>query len=252
MLEFAHSLPTLRSVSSRHLGRDGFPSERVLGCAVRLLDRGFFRIGSEGYTEQNGSYGLATMQKEHARVSGDEVRFDYLAKGGKQRVQSVVDPEVATVVRSLKRRRNGGNELLAYRSAGEWRDVRSHDINDYIKEVTGGDFSAKDFRTWHATVLAAVFVAETAERGTTKTSRKRAVSGAVHRVSEYLGNTPAVCRASYIDPRIFDHYRAGTTIAGVVRSVSPESLMRPAIRARIDQAVLFLLEDPAPVVEEVA
>jgi DNA topoisomerase-1 len=253
MIEFARALPSLRETTSRHLALEGFPLERVLACAMRLLDRGFFRIGSEGYAEQNGSYGLATMQKKHVRVSGDEVVFDYVAKGGKQRMQSIVDPEVAELVRALKRRRGGGSELLAHRSDGGWKDVRSSDINDYIKAITDGDFSAKDFRTWHATVLAAVFVAESAEQGTTKTSRKRVVSGAVRRVSEYLGNTPAVCRASYIDPRIFDHYRAGNTIAGAVRTMTPESLSRPAFQTRIDEAVLDLLEDPAPsVVEEVA
>jgi DNA topoisomerase-1 len=253
MIEFARALPSLRKTTARHLALEGFPPERVLACAMRLLDRGLFRIGSEGYAEQNGSYGLATMQKTHVRVRGDEIVFDFVAKGGKQRLQSIVDPEVAAVVSALKRRRGGAGELLAHRSDGSWRGLRSSDINDYIKTITGGDFSAKDFRTWHATVLAAVFVAESAEQATTKTSRKRTISGAVRRVSEYLGNTPAVCRASYIDPRIFDRYRAGITIAGAVRKISPESLSRPAFQARIDEAVLDLLEDPAPsLMEEVA
>jgi len=247
-LEFARALPHLRAESTKHLALEGLPAERVLACAARLLDRGFFRIGSESYAEQNGSYGLATMKKEHARLDGDEVVFDFVAKGGKHRVQSIVDPAVAEVVRALKRRRAGGPELLAYRAGDGWHDVRSSDINDYIREITGGAFSAKDFRTWHATVLAAVFVAQSdavRSRAATKTSRKRDVSTAVRQVSEYLGNTPAVCRASYIDPRVFDQFRAGHTIEGAVRNLEPGALARPAIQARIEGAVLDLLEDPA-------
>ena len=149
---------------------------------------------------------------------------------------------------ALKRRRAGGPELLAYRAQDGWHDVRSNDINEYLREITGGVFSAKDFRTWHATVLAAAFVAQSdgaQTRAATKTSRKRAVSGAVRRVSEYLGNTPAVCRASYIDPRVFDRFRAGHTIAGVVRNLDPQAPLHPGVQARIEEAVLDLLEDPA-------
>ncbi len=156
------------------------------------------------------------------------------------------------MVNALKRRRGGGDELLAHRSDGTWRDVRASDINDYIKTIAGGDFSAKDFRTWHATVLAAVFVAESAEQATTKTSRTRVISGAVRRVSEYLGNTPAVCRASYIDPRVFDHYRAGNTIAAFVRNISPDSRSQPTFQARIDEAVLDLLEEAARFLDALA
>ena len=247
-LEFARTLPRVRAESAKHLALEGLPAERVLACATRLFDRGFFRIGSESYAEQNGSYGLATMKKQHARVDGNEVVFDYVAKGGKHRIQSIADPSVAEVVRALKRRRGGGSELLAYRTRSGWHDLRSIDINEYIRELTGGLFSAKDFRTWHATVLAAVFLAQddaSRSRASTKTSRKRAVSLAVRRVSECLGNTPAVCRASYIDPRVFDRFRAGQTIGEDVRNLDPEALARPGLQARIERAVLDLLEDPA-------
>jgi DNA topoisomerase-1 len=246
-LAFARALPALRAENAKHLGLEGFPAERVLACATRLLDRGLFRIGSESYAEQNGSYGLATMKKRHARVDGDEIVFHYVAKGGTPRVQSVVDPSVAEVVRALKRRRAGGAELLAYRADDGWHDVRSNDINEYLRTITGGAFSAKDFRTWHGTVLAAVFVAqaETARsRVATKTSRKRAISAAVRQVSEHLGNTPAVCRASYIDPRVFDRFLAGITIAGAVHGLGAAALARPALQAKIEAAVLELLEEP--------
>ena len=121
---------------------------------MRLLDRGFFRIGSEEYTE---SFGLATMRKEHVTVTrGDEMVFDYPAKSGVRRIQAVVDPLAAEIVAALKRRRGGGDELLAYKDGRRWRDLRSEDINAYLKEATGDGFSAKDFRTWNATLLAAV------------------------------------------------------------------------------------------------
>ena len=154
----------------------------MLACAVRLLDRGFFRIGSEQYAVQNESYGLATMWKEHVTVAGDgngEMVFDYPAKSGIRRVQAVVDPQVAEIVATLKRRRGGGEELLAYKERRRWRDLRSDDINEYLKEATGADFSAKDFRTWNATVLAAVAlsvsgeVAGTQDRSPSARSRAR-------------------------------------------------------------------------------
>ncbi|MDF2744875.1 MAG: topoisomerase, partial [Actinomycetia bacterium] len=153
MLEFAHALPELRERAAEHLEQDGLTRERVLACATRLLDRGFFRMGTEGYAEQNQTYGLATIQKRHVRLDGDLITFDYVSKSGKRRLASVLDPAAREVVAQLKRRR-GGPDLLAFKRGRAWVDVRSDDINDYIKEQTGGDFTAKDFRTWSATVLA--------------------------------------------------------------------------------------------------
>src|SRR6185312_1094097 len=187
--------------------------ERVLACAVRLLDRGFFRVGGETYAVDNETYGLATMTRDHVSLNGDgSITFDYPAKSGQRRVQSLVDPDVYEIVRALKRRRGGNGELLAYRDGRRWHDIRSSDINEYVKRVTKGDFSAKDFRTWNATVLAAVALAVSGEAAGTKTGRERAITRAVKEVSHYLGNTPAVCRASYIDPRVFDAYRGGLVI----------------------------------------
>ena len=246
MIEFGRELPRMRKKASEHLALEGFPRERVLACAVRLLDIGFFRVGSEDYAEQNGTYGLATIEKRHVRLDRHLIVFDYLAKGGKRRIQSVLDPEVADVVRGLKRRRGGGPELLAYLNGRAWKDVRSEDINDYIKEITGQEFTAKDFRTWNATVLAAVSLAVAEERGTSKTARKRTMAAAVQQVAEFLGNTPAVCRNSYIDPRVFDRYRGGITIqaVGEVESVDPVSM--PMLHGKVEEAVLGLLEDETP------
>lgn len=247
MIEFGRALPLLRRVSSRHLATSGFPKARVLACAVRLLDIGFFRVGSEEYAEENGSYGLATIEKRHVSLEGDQITFDYQAKGGQRRIQSVLDPDVAEVVRGLKRRRGGKAELLAYRESSRWKDVRSEDINEYIKEVAGAEFTAKDFRTWNATVLAALSLAITADGGGSKTARKRTMGVAVREVAEFLGNTPAVCRNSYIDPRVFDRFRGGITIrqaVGEVERVDPGSM--PTLHGRVEEAVLDLLEDQTP------
>jgi DNA topoisomerase-1 len=244
MLRFARALPRMRARVADDLeGRDArdLGAERVLACAVRLLDRGFFRIGSEDYAVTNETYGLATMRKEHARLAGETIVFDYPAKHGKRRVRSVVDPEVATVVQALKRRRSGGDELLAYREGRRWRDVRSADINAYVKEATGDDFSAKDFRTWGATVLAAVAVAVSGAAADTKTARRRVVTRAVKEVAHYLGNTPAVARASYIDPRVFDRFQDGLSIAGAIAEIGldPDDT---AIQGPVEEAVIDLIE----------
>jgi DNA topoisomerase I len=230
MLAFARALPRLREVAAADLGERG--RRRELACAVRLLDRGFFRVGGEEYADGNGSYGLATLAKSHVELAGGLLVFDYPAKSGKRRLQAVVDPDVYEVVAALKRRR--GERLFRIRSA---------DINMYIKEATGADFSAKDFRTWHATVLAAVALA-VSERATTPTARKRAINRAVGEVAHYLGNTPAVCRASYIDPRVFDRYRAGITISPALDGLAQlDDERAPATQGAIERAVLRLLED---------
>ena len=243
MEEFARALPRLRRRVERDLAREGMPRERVLGCAARLLDRGFFRIGSEDYAEENDTYGIATMQKRHVTVSRDEVTFDYEAKGGQRRVQVIGDPAVAEVVRTLKRRRGGGDDLLAYKSGRRWVDVKADDINQYVKDAAGGDFSSKDFRTWSGTVLAAVALAVSGMAAGSKTSRKRAKARAVKEVARYLGNTPAVCRASYIDPRVFDRFDGGVTIGGVLPDLIDDVGPWPEVQGAVEEAVLDLIED---------
>jgi DNA topoisomerase I len=212
MLDFGRALPGLRAQVVRDLARRGLVSGRVLACSMRLLDRGFFRIGGEEYAGENGTFGLATLRREHAQLeNGGAIRFSYLSKGGKLRELRLVDPDVRAVIQSLKRRR-GGPELLAYRNGRGWKDVRSDDINDYLREHAGKAFSAKDFRTWHATVLAAVSVDVLGRRAHTDTARRRVVSQATKEVSRYLGNTASVCRDSYIDPRVFECFYDGKTI----------------------------------------
>jgi DNA topoisomerase-1 len=242
MERFARTLPALREHVEQDLQGDGYEHARVLACAVRLLDRGFFRIGSEEYTE---SFGLATMRREHVTVSRDgEMVFDYPSKSGVRRVQAVVDPLAAEIVAALKRRRGGGDELLAYKDGRRWRDVRAEDINAYLKAATGADFSAKDFRTWNATLLAAVALSVSGEVAGTKTGRKRAITRAVKEVAHYLGNTPAVCRGSYIDPRVFDAYRAGLVIGRPLRDAADTAPGELPIHQRaLEEAVLDLIDE---------
>ena len=166
--------------------------------------------------------------------------FDYPAKSGKRRMQAVVDPEVAAVVRTLKRRRGGGEELLAYKERGRWRDVRSADVNAWLKDRTGQDVSAKEFRTWGATVLAAVALAVSGRASGTKTARKRAVTRAVKEVAGYLGNTPAVARSSYIDPRVIDRFTDGQAIDVATVGEDPGDL---TVQVPLERAVLELIED---------
>ena len=244
MVRFGEGLPKLRRRVRRDLGSSSDPDrQRVLACAVRLLDVGMFRIGSEEYADDDGGYGLATIRREHVSLEGDRVCFDYLAKGGMRRRQVIHDPLAVDVVRALKRRRGGEDQLLAYREHRRWRSVRSHEINDYLKEILGEDFSAKDFRTWNATVMASMSLATAGRDAATKTARKRAVDQAVKAVAGLLGNTPAVARRAYIDPRVFDRYLSGWTIAGALDRIRDLDVTDDRVRARIESAVVDLLTD---------
>jgi len=243
MVEFARRLPQLRARVDEDLARADMGRDRVLAAAVRLLDRGFFRIGSEDYAVKNQTYGLATMKRRHCRLKDDVLLFDYPAKHSKRRIQAVIDPEVAEIIRRLKSRRGGGDELLAYKPSprGGWADVKSTDINAYLKDATGHDMSAKDFRTWGATVWAAVALGVSGEVPATKTAQKRMVVRAVKEVAYYLGNTPAVARASYIDPRVIDRFQDGLTIAGVMTDLPEDAGEGTAIQGPVEEAVIDLV-----------
>lgn len=247
MLEFARVLPRLRERVARDLSLRGMPKDKTLACAVRLLDQGFFRVGSESYAKQNGSFGLATLRKEHVKVQKDRIVFDFKAKSGVRRLQTVYDPTVAPLVRTMKLRRSGGRELLAYREGRRWRDLRSSDINEYVRDAAGGEYTTKDFRTWHGTVLAAVFLATADKDAKGSTSRKRIVSSSIREVAGYLGNTPAVARASYVDPRVVDRFEEGVTIAATLEQLPVDEPTDAIFREGVEAAVLDLLqEDPEP------
>jgi DNA topoisomerase-1 len=252
MVAFGAALPRLRRGVARDLrtpnARGGAPlavaeltAPRVLACAVRLLDLGFFRIGSEDYAERNESYGLTTMLRKHVTVAGSELVFDFPAKSGQRRVQAIADEQALAVIAALKRRRSGA-QLLAYREGGGWRELDAEEVNAYLKEQAGDEsFTAKDFRTWNATVLAAVALARAS--ADKPAAREREVKRAVKTVATYLGNTPAVCRASYIDPRVLDRFHAGVTIAPALDGRPSADLSKPRVRTRVERAVLDLLGD---------
>ena len=253
MISFGRALPRLRRHVARELGRAGdgaekrlpaseLTREQILACAVRLLDVGFFRIGSEDYAERNESYGLTTMLREHVSVGAHELLFDFPAKSGQRRVQEITDSDALAIVAALKRRR-GEPRLFAYKAGGRWVALGAEDVNAYIKLHTGGAFTAKDFRTWNATVLAGVALGAQAAQGRSRAARERVVREAIKTVAAYLGNTPAVCRASYVDPRVIDRYHAGVTIASVLEQIDGPDLADRAVRARIERAVLELLGD---------
>ncbi len=243
MERFAEQLPKLRRRVAADLKGDELSLQRVLACATRLLDVGLFRIGGEEYAEQGGGLGLATIRPEHVSFQDDRAVFDYPAKSGVRRVQEVTDAAAVAVLAALKRRRGGPDELLAYREGRRWRPVRSDDINDYIKQGIGSDFSAKDFRTWNGTVLAAVALAGRGEPPTSRTGGKRVISAVAKEVAEVLGNTPAVARRAYIDPRVFDRWRSGWTIRGAVDGLERIGEGDSPARRRLERAVLDLLHE---------
>ncbi len=242
VLKVAARLPRARQVVAEHLALEGMPRERALATAFRLLDLGFFRIGGEAYAEQNGSYGLATITRDQVRIEGDLIVFEYVAKSGKERYVALGEPAVRDAVQALRRRRGGSAELLAYRDGRTWRDVTSDDINAYVKQVVGGEVSAKDFRTWHGTVLAAVALAVSTHAAATPSARKRVIARAMREVADYLGNTPAVARASYVDPRVIDLFEDGTTIEHALRHLGEGTEVgQPATHGAVERAVLRML-----------
>ncbi|MHC6230085.1 DNA topoisomerase IB [Arthrobacter sp. MMS24-T111] len=209
-LQLAESLPTARRKVTIDLRSEGFSRERVLAAAFRMLDSGSLRVGSERYTNENGSRGLATLLCAHVRVRKDRILLSFPAKSGKDWESEIRDFDLADLLRLLKRR--GSNaRLLAYKEGRTWRPVTSADINAYVKERTGSDFTAKDFRTLRGTAAAAASLARTGALRTAA-KRKRAISRAMAEAAETLGNTPSIARKSYVDPRVVDHYHDGETI----------------------------------------
>jgi DNA topoisomerase I len=216
MLRFADALPTLRSAAARDLGRRHLDRDRVTAAAVRLIDLGLFRIGGEKYAELDHHYGATTLQKHDVTVTRDGVAFDYIAKEGKRRTITVTDAAVRSVVRALVSSDSTSDSLFSFQEADTWRPLRSHQVSSYIAARAGGHFTAKEFRTWNATVLMALLLANS-DPAPTERSRKRAVVAAVRGVADWLGDTPAVARASYIDPRVISRYSSDGQLATVPR-----------------------------------
>ncbi len=237
ILGFGKALSKARERVLADIGSDGMTLERACAVAVRLLDLGYFRIGNDVYTDTNGSFGLTTMLKEHVSRHQGGLRFCFVGKSGVEHCIDIDDPAAIDALDVMRRRRGGGDELLAWKDGTTWKDLSSSDVNDYIRTCFGIEATAKDFRTWHATVIAAAALAGTDEPGATKASRKRAVASAMKEVSEFLGNTPTLARTSYVDPRVVEAYEHGRTIT--VRTTYDSADAR---QAALERAVLKLLK----------
>jgi DNA topoisomerase I len=216
VLEMSKSLPEMRRRVTADLRRHGLARDRVLALALQLLDLGYFRAGGEQYAEENNSFGISTLLCAHVSLQRKAVEFDFPAKSGVRRTLLIEDPEVVRSVRALLRRPDRTDRFLSCRSANEWRDIQSGDLNARFKELVGAEYTVKDLRTWHGTVLAAVAFVDT-DPPVNKTVINRVESAVMKEVSEELGNTPAVARSSYVDPRVVEGYEKGLTIAAGVR-----------------------------------
>lgn len=238
--EAAHQLPEVRKQVQKDLDTTGMSLDRACATAVRLLDIGYFRIGNDAYTDANGSFGLTTLERQHARRRRDAVVFSFIGKSGISHTITVDDPSAVKALEVMRTRSTSDSpRLLAHKENGAWDDLDSSEVNAYLNRLFGGSFTAKDFRTWHATVIAAEVLALAEEPGNTKASQKRAIKQAVMEVSSYLGNTPTVARSSYIDPRIIDAYENGNTIGDTARGVHRSPQLR---QVNLESAVLELLE----------
>jgi DNA topoisomerase IB len=262
MVAFAEALPQLRAHVAELLDTpdDGTlepTRERVLALAVRLLDRGYFRIGSEQYAAEHGTYGLLTLRRTHVALQPpDALRFDFPAKHGIRMQRHITDPGAFALVEILRRRRSGPEALFATRGEDRsWRSLDASDVNAFLREHSGVDCSAKDFRTWHGTVLCAIALAsqeaDVRARGreprASATALQREVAAAIKETAAFLGNTPAVCRSAYVDPRVLDRYRDGRTIQpGIDRLLRLEDVEALDIQLVAEAATLRLLEDRTP------
>ncbi|MEO5663862.1 MAG: DNA topoisomerase IB [Nocardioides sp.] len=240
IIDFGKAMSRARERVLTDLGAEGMSLERACAVAVRLLDLGYFRIGNDVYTDTNGSFGLTTMLKEHVTKRGGKLTFCFIGKSGIEHCITIDDEPVIAALDEMRRRRGGGDRLLAWKEGAHWRDLDSTQVNGYVRDATGIEATAKDFRTWHATVLAALALAETEEPGKTKASRKRAESGAMKEVADFLGNTPALARSAYVDPRVIEAYESGSTITNAARRSFETSDER---QAALERATLKLLRE---------
>jgi DNA topoisomerase I len=252
VLDLGRGLVDVRARVVERLVEAGLHRDRLLAAGVRMLDLGVFRPGGEEYApaddDDDGTFGLATLRREHVTLKRGSVMFAYVAKGGIPRALALRDPLLHKVVNSLLRRRGGGDDLLAYRVGHEWHDVRAEDLNAAVKELAGERYTCKDLRTWNATVLAAVTLAAGVAQGgvpAAERARKRVINNAIKQVSEHLGNTPTVARMSYVDPRVLTGFEDGRTVLPALRRLGGSSavpdLTDDTTRAAVERAVVRLI-----------
>jgi DNA topoisomerase-1 len=215
LIRFAEKLPELRASMAEHIDKDELDRERVSAIALRLINLGWFRVGSERHARESRTYGITTLTRRHVDVRGHRVRLSFRGKHSIQVRSEIVDEELTGAMRELLKL-PGGARVFRYEWEGTLYNLTSGRLNDYVKTYLGAEFTAKDFRTWGGTLLAAIALGEHARRHgfpETKTDEKRSVNAAMRRVAQQLGNTPAVCRASYVSPAVIDQYLEGRTIA---------------------------------------
>ena len=243
VIEMAAKLPDVRARIREDLARDEMGRETALAAAVRLVDLGCFRLGSDSYTTQNGSYGLTTLERRHVSRRGETRIFAFTGKSGVDHEICLTDPQLCRIVDAMTLRRRADERLLAVKEGRSWVPLQAGDVNEHIRELFGLEVTAKDFRTWHATVHVAMDLGHRAlepKPPRTKTARSKAVRQAIVGASELLGNTPTVCRSSYVDPRVIDLYESDVTIAPALQRLPDDE---DEARDHVDRAVVELLTD---------
>lgn len=229
-LDFGERLPSARRVITQHLRSNGGGRERAFAAALRIVDSGALRIGSAQYAAQNGSFGVTTLRVEHVTLSGPVITLGFPGKSGQLWDTTIEDADLAAALRPMVRREDA-DTMLAYRAAdGSWHSIEASQLNEFLRQVTGGGFTAKDFRTWQATVVAAMELARLDLKATSRTARQKAVAATMRSVAEHLGNTPAIARSSYVDPRLVDRFMSGEVIPVASYSAS-EKAVRELLKA---------------------
>jgi DNA topoisomerase I len=242
LLKFAQALPAMRKTVARELRQPGLGRERVLACILRILSTCLIRPGSEVYASENGSYGIATLRPKHVSVKGDLVTFNFKGKSQVQHHKELKDRQVARVVRALLK--HPGREVFKYQNGdGNFVDVKRRHINDYIKEVMGDGFSAKDFRTWAGTLVCACALARAGiDSADTMSGKKKKIVRAIKETAETLGNTPAVCRSAYICPAVLDSFERGKVIGRHFKTAEQLVSYRGGCLHQAERALLRLLK----------
>lgn len=245
LVKFAEALPRMRSAVSRDLKQPGLGKEKVLACILRILSSCYMRPGSEAYANENGSYGLSTLRNRHVKVKGDLIEFDFRGKSGVRQHRELKDRKIAQVVRQLLKDRRG--DVFKYVDAeGNLVDIKRRHITEYIREVMGTRFSAKDFRTWAGTLACACALARAgADLEESKAARKKKVVAAINEAATILGNTPAVCRSSYICPAILDSFAQGKVIRNHFATVAALLKERAQGFHQAERALLNFLKSGA-------
>lgn len=240
ILRFAEKLPALRRHVEKDLARKKLSKEKVLACIVRLIDEAYFRVGNERYAAEHQTYGVTTLRSKHTTVKGTTVVFDFIGKSGKKHHKKIKDPKLARIIKQLDEL--PGHEIFRYQDeTGSMHDLHAHDVNQYIKTHMGEEFTAKDFRTWGGTLLAtSAVINDDLGHDAPERARKKVVTAIVKRVAKRLGNTPAIARSSYIDPRVFVAYEDGATLSKLREAMID---MKPKKYLTVDeQCVLHLLQ----------